>query len=132
METPEKFATEAESIFRKWVKGTFDILIQNIDDLDVKDSEDLRKSLNSRVVEIGRGYLQGEFSFEEHGRFQDMGAGRKRLSESTVDRKGRKLKVRKPKKWYSRPFYGRINDLQGVMGYELMESAVETIKSELK
>ena len=39
---------------------------------------------------------------------------------------------RKKKPWYSKVFYTRINDLQGAVGFELMERAVELVKHESK
>ena len=131
MEIAENFNSEAEEIFRRWADTTLKILLRQIDKKKVKDTEKLRKSLSVKIVEIGEGFLSGEFSFMPRGRFVDMGAGRKRAFnpyESTYQ----KAKERKPKKWYSRPFWGRLNDLEGVMGIELMEYAVKAIKQELE
>jgi hypothetical protein len=50
METPEKFATEAESIFRKWLDKTIDAL--EYERIKLKDSKDLKNSLRSTVMQV--------------------------------------------------------------------------------
>jgi hypothetical protein len=50
METPEKFATEAESIFRKWLDKTIEAL--EYERIKLKDSKDLKNSLRSTVMQV--------------------------------------------------------------------------------
>jgi hypothetical protein len=52
METPEKFATEAESIFRKWLDKTIEALEYERIKLKVQDSKDLKDSLRSTVMQV--------------------------------------------------------------------------------
>jgi hypothetical protein len=52
METPEKFATEAESIFRKWLDNTIEVLEDERIKLKVQDSKDLKNSLRSTVMQV--------------------------------------------------------------------------------
>jgi hypothetical protein len=50
METPEKFATEAENMFRKWLDKTIDAL--EYERIKLKDSKDLKNSLRSTVMQV--------------------------------------------------------------------------------
>ena len=126
-----KLETEAELIFSKWLERTTQVLNSEIDRLDVKQSKALKKSLESRLFRLSADVIGGEISFLIRGRFVDMGAGRKRKVDAFSERPElgrRKMKGRKPKKWYSPAFYGRINDLQGALGFQLMEQALIDIK----
>lgn len=103
--------------------------------LGVDDTQELDKSLSGKVRELGDAMLEAELNFLVRGRFVDMGAGRARKIESrdtNADLIRGKSKTRKPKKWYSRAYYGRINDLQGIIGYQLMESAIRAVKDPLE
>ena len=124
---------EAERIFFKWLERTGQVLDGEIDRLDVKDSKELKKSLKFRLFRISADVIGGEISFLIRGRFVDMGAGRKKKVDAFSEREDfgrrrRKQIGRKPKKWYSPAFFGRINDLQGALGFQLMEQALTEIK----
>jgi hypothetical protein len=70
-----------------------------------------------------------------------MGAGRGRgkdlavkLESSTTNReiiRSRGLTRIKPAKWYSKPFYGRLNMLQGVIGMKVMEQSIQSVRNQL-
>lgn len=125
---------ETLKVLTRWFDRTEYILRLEKRKLKVDDTNELDKSLNTEVHQRANDLLVGELEFLVRGRFVDMGAGRKRKVLESRDGNGDLLKVkkRKPKKWYSRAFYGRINDLQGVLGYKLMESAIDSVKDPLE
>jgi hypothetical protein len=71
-------------------------------------------------------------TFDDSGRFVDMGVGR---GHSIEDKAGKaaamdqieKRKGRNPKKWY-RIFFARLNALEGAIGIKVMEKSVEAVK----
>lgn len=128
MESAEKYQSEAEVIFRRWLDNTVKILEQERAKLKVEDKKGLKDSLRGKVIQMAANELGGQIYFLTRGRFVDMGAGRKKsITRFGEDPK----KMRKPKKWYSRPFYGRLNDLQGALGIRLMEQGIEAIRKGL-
>lgn len=101
--------------------------------MGIGESDDLRNSLSSNMKRLATGYLEGEISFLERGRFVDMGSGRGysfgRSTRGDMDlQEGRHKKGRKPKKWYGKVFYGRLNDLQGAVGLKLMDAVTEALR----
>ncbi len=120
-------------VLTSWTKRTEMILDRNIFLFKLIDSRDLQKSLRSRVIKKSMDMLEAQLEFLVRGRFQDMGAGS--TSRKLESREGNAellgLKTRKPRKWYSRAYYARINDLQGVMGFKLMEEAIDAVKEPL-
>ncbi|MGB0521433.1 MAG: hypothetical protein ACPGJS_00665 [Flammeovirgaceae bacterium] len=128
----EEFLQEAEQIFVRWLERAIQVLSGEIDRLDVKDTRALKESLQFRLFRQAAEVLGGEISFLLYGRFVDMGAGRKRQVDAFSERedlgKRRKLTARKPVKWYSPAFFGLINDLQGALGFQLMEQVLSDIK----
>lgn len=121
--------TEAEEIFRRWMERTEKVLISEIDAKDVKQTEALKKGLKHIIRKEGQGLIRGEILFLQRGRFVDMGAGRKKAIEAFEGK--RKSTGRKPKKWYSPAFYGRLNDLLGAIGIQFSEEAMEAISKPL-
>jgi hypothetical protein len=112
--------TEHKAIFGRWLNNTVKSLLKSADRLKVKDTEALKKSIKTNLSDAGEGILRGELSFLNRGRFVDMGAGRRAKNSFTNNRK--------PKRWYSRPFYGRLNDLEGVLGISTMEESIKSLK----
>jgi hypothetical protein len=118
-----------------WSRRTALVLDREIVRWKLQDTRDLQQSLKERVDQKTESLLVAQLQFLVRGRFQDMGAGRgsKRNFES---RDGNRELLggskRKAKRWYSRAFWGRINDLQGVLGYRLMESAINSVKEPLE
>ncbi|REE01106.1 hypothetical protein [Marinoscillum furvescens] len=111
------------------------LLIQQLVRQGIGVTHELRKQLHQELRSKGEGYLEGEFTMLTYGRYVDMGVGRgKSLGMSTrgsldLD-KGRK--ARKPKKWYSKTFYGRLYDLYGAIGYQISQEVLSGIKEPLK
>ena len=124
---------EVNDLIRNWMSRTELIFNREMDRLRIGESEDLRQSLRHKVMQQSQSMIVGEFQFLVRGRFVDMGAGKG--SKKIETREGNSALLggsrRKPKKWYSRAFYGRLNDLQGVIGYRMMESAIDSVKEPL-
>ncbi|AWW31827.1 hypothetical protein DN752_17755 [Echinicola strongylocentroti] len=124
---------EVLNILTNWTKRTEMMLRIEKKRLKVDDTEKLDRSLDHQVSQKANDLLEAELEFLVRGRFVDMGAGRARKIESTeTNAQLLKIKKRRPKKWYSRTFYGRINDLQGILGYTLMEAAINSVKEPLE
>ncbi len=119
-------------ILTSWTERTLYILRLEKRKLDVDDTKALDASLDGKAIQASNEKLHSEIEFLLRGRFVDMGAGRKSSKIETRDGNARKLKLRRPKKWYSRAFWGRINDLQGVFGFKLMEAAIRSVKDPLE
>jgi hypothetical protein len=112
---------EHKGIFSRWLDRTAKELILQLDKKNVKDTAALKRGLRTRMSDDGNGILRGEIIFMDRGRFVDMGAGR-RAKLGSVNK-------RKPKVWYSRTFYGRLNTLQGAIGIQVMEEAIQATKT---
>jgi hypothetical protein len=119
-------------ILTKWTERTDTILRLERKKAGIGETGALERSQQTAVMQKSEAVLESQLEFLIRGRFVDMGVGRGRSLESMRTNKallsGRK---RKKKMWYSRAYYARINDLQGVLGYQLMESAIRSIKDPL-
>ena len=129
MEIAQNYQSDAEELFRKWLDRTVEILERERFAKKVEDSRKLKESLRGVVVQVAANELGGQIHFLTRGRFVDMGAGRKRKIEQVNSRQRRK--TRRPKKWYSPVFYGRLNDLEGALGIKLMERSSEAFTKTL-
>jgi hypothetical protein len=112
--------SEHREITARWLARTGQVLIGQMERLKVEDTEALKAGLSTRLSERGSGIIAAELSFLTRGRFVDMGAGR----PTSLGTAGR----RKPKKWYSPAFYGRLNDLQGALGIQMSEETMAALK----
>lgn len=127
----DKFNPEVESLFSRWLDRTVQLHHEELKKLGVEGDGDLDRSIRSEYRRLGEGYLEGNLFFDEHGRFVDMGSGRGwshgHRERDTFDTETRRRgeKGRKPKRWYGRVWYARINDLQGAVGFKLMERVIE-------
>lgn len=117
-----------------WSRRTALVLDREIVRWKLQDTRDLQRSLKERVDQRSNHLLEMQLEFLVRGRFQDMGAGRGSRKIETREGNSRLLggRRRKPKRWYSRAFWGRINDLQGVLGFRMMESAIDSVKEPLE
>jgi hypothetical protein len=111
------------------------IFHREITRLNIGETSQLDQSIEQEVNRKGETMLEGAFEFLMRGRFVDMGAGRG--SRKLETREGNRMllqkgKGRRPKKWYSRAFWGRLNDLQGILGYRMMEASIDSIKGPLE
>jgi hypothetical protein len=125
--------SETLDILTRWTERTNFLLRRQREVLGVNNDGPLSKSQKYKVRQLSDSMLESQTEFLVRGRFVDMGAGRRSTKIETRDGNGRLLKgkVRRPKKWYSKTFWGRLNDLQGALGYRLMEDAINSVKNQL-
>ena len=127
----EEFNPEVERLFSRWLDRTIELHHQELKNTGVVGTGVLDRSVRGEYRRLAEGYIEGRLYFDEHGRFVDMGSGRgyshgHRLKDSFDEESGRRRRgARKPKRWYSKVWYARINDLQGAVGFKLMEEVVQ-------
>lgn len=124
---------ETLQLLTRWTERTNFLLRRQREVLGVNNDGPLSKSQKYQVRQLSNAMLESQTEFLVRGRFVDMGAGRRSTKIETRDGNGRLLggKGRKPKKWYSRTFWGRLNDLQGALGFRLMEDAINAVKNQI-
>jgi hypothetical protein len=128
--------TEILDLLTRWTERTQMILEREIDRFGIGDTGALKDSLESQVRAKSEAILESELQFLVRGRFRDMGVGRGSRAGRIETRAGNRARAstsggRKPARWYSRAFWARLNDLQGAIGYQLMESSIQVIKGQL-
>lgn len=111
---------------QSWADKTKQVLESQLRQKGIGITEELFNSLSFRVFQQAGDIIQFDLSFMQRGRFRDMGAGRERKVE-TMETNRKIAGGRKPAKWYSRPFYGRLNALQGAVGFKVMEQAIDSV-----
>ncbi|WP_338812739.1 hypothetical protein V9L05_15340 [Bernardetia sp. Wsw4-3y2] len=113
---------------QKWATRTEEILRQEIDRLDVKDTEALREGLNSIVKQEANKTII-ELRFKKYGRYVDIGIkSKKQTREKLVSEiLGSKNKKQKnDKRWYSPVWFGRVSKLYAAIGFDLVEKVIKT------
>jgi hypothetical protein len=116
--------------FQAWADITLKLFKRKIQDYDVWDTGDLFDSLAHHVVSQANGDVSRiEFFFNYYGRFVDQGTGK----EIYVGNQGDLgfSPERKPKKWYSRIFYGRMLDLVRLVAEKYGKEASKRIREHL-
>lgn len=128
---------EVQAFVASWADKTDQVLLEMLRRYEVGVTEELYNSVRSKVYQMA-GYMLGyELNFLVHGRFRDMGVGRGRgksvaskIETTATNREiiqGRTRRRAKIARWYSRPFYGRLNALEGALGLSLMEQAINSV-----
>lgn len=111
------------------------ILLREMKKQGIGQSEDLYRKLSVAMEEKTVGLFHLELVMLRRGRFVDMGVGRgvpiEKVKAPRQRSRGAKRK-RRAKKFYSKPFYGRLNDLQGAVGYKMMEEAQQIVRQAIK
>lgn len=130
---------EVQSYVASWAQKTDEILLMTLKRLNVGHNEDLFRSLRSKVYRLAGDTVGYDLTFLLHGRFRDMNVGRGRGKSSSLkientasNRQIVRKRGVKPAKWFSKPFYGRLNALQGAIGYSLMEQSIQSITKTLE
>lgn len=125
---------EVEQYVRRWAARTEQVWQEEIAKQKIGDTRKLVKSFSHQVSAVAQGFLEVPFKFLGRGRMVDAGkgrgSGRKAMGRFDEDW-GKGRKGRKPKVWYSRALYGRVNDLMGATGAMLSETAMKQIKEGL-
>ena len=123
MSSKDRFRT-LYNVVRTWQRGTNRVLAREIRDKDVRDSLALEQSLAGSTT-YAPPNIVAEVSFLLHGRFVDMNVGRGRgLGETRKSNK----RILKKQRWYSPAWYGRLNKLQGAIGFRIMDDVEEIMK----
>lgn len=117
--------TENIAFVENWAKYTSMKLTAMRKRLDIGKSSDLAQSFGYSVSTSGS-MIHVEFHFLARGRFVDMGAGRKAESSGRYASEANAPKGRKPKKWYSKPFYGRLNALNEALSTSVAEEVINS------
>lgn len=129
---------------RDWSKRTDDRVISEIRRLGIGVTKDLKNSVKSKVLELGAARIGIEMRFLDYGRLVDMGAGPGSVDRREADLRriiavespasnralltGKKKKVRRAKKFYSKTVYARFNALLGIIDGTLVEEAVSIVR----
>lgn len=125
---------EVLQLVTEWFARTELVLKRRLIQERIGDTGELAESLRNEVHRRAGDLIAGEIEFLVRGRMVDMGAGSKsnKIESRESNRRATGGGRRRAKKWYSRAFWGRINDLQGVLGYTLMEEALQAASAPLK
>lgn len=131
---------EVQRFVASWADKTDQILLEMLRRHEVGVTEELYNSVRSKVYQMAGDMLGYELHFLLRGRFRDMGVGRGRGKSiaSKVETTATNREIiqgrtrRKAAKWYARPFYGRLNALEGAIGIAMMEQAVNSVINPLK
>lgn len=112
-----------------WAQAIEQELKKKLVQKGVEHTGDLIRSLSYKVFSAAGGNSGGfSISFVDYGRFVDMGAGRARLNQ-TVSSTTKKLKERKPVKWYAKTAYGMIyGPFLGALYRNYSEQIIYTLK----
>ncbi|GAB2553322.1 hypothetical protein [Rufibacter soli] len=113
-----------------WAEKTDSILERQLAIHKVGITKELLDSIKAKVYRKAGEMIEYDLSFLMRGRFRDMGAGRPRKVES-METNRKMLKTRKPVPIYARPFYGRLNALQGAIGFKISEQAIAAVISNI-
>jgi hypothetical protein len=121
---------KVENLLSNWQEKTKAILLRELKKQGIGDTDALYNELAHDMEKKAEGYFNLNLHMLRRGRFIDMGVGRgitiDRVKAQRDKSRGAKRK-RRAKKWYSRAFYGRLNDLQGAIGFKMMEEANEIV-----
>lgn len=118
--------SEVNTILKDWAKNTDALIKQELQKQGVGVTDELLRSISYQVS--GSVY---SLSFQDYGRFRDMGVGRPRIESAAGNSAA--YKERKKARWYSKTVYKRIYGsliAQVVAGYR--EELVKTTKGEIK
>ncbi|MGI4870452.1 MAG: hypothetical protein ACRYFX_04650 [Janthinobacterium lividum] len=150
---------EVYALVADWARRNDKILRDQLKKLGVGVSEELFQAISSKTYELAAAEVGMDLSFLTYGRFRDMGVGRGSRDEArdlsiggiihkveSQDTNGRLIrrergaggrfkkgkeqpKGRKPAKWYSRAFYGRLTALQGAISGKTVEQAIRAVQA---
>ena len=150
---------EVYALVADWARRTDQILRDQLKKMGVGVSEELHQAISSKTYELAAAEVGMDLSFLTYGRFRDMGVGRGTRPEArdltiggivakveSQDRNGQLIrrqrgaggrfvkgaagpKGRKPAKWYSRAFYGRLTALSGAISGKTVEQAIRAVQA---
>ena len=140
MQTSKTKLSERD-IAEAWAKITIQLWRKNMSRMKIgqNSSGDLYRSFKFKVIAASGGNVDRiEFAFNYYGKFLDMGVGKgTKLGDRPVSKGSRVLadkmlgSVRKPKKWYSRTFYGEAHRLFEILQKEYGRKAQVVISENI-
>jgi hypothetical protein len=150
---------EVYALVADWARRNDRILRDQLKKMGVGVSEELYQAISSKTYELAAAEVGVDLSFLTYGRFRDMGVGRGTrpgardltiggiiAKVESQDRNGQLIrrqrgaggrfqkaaaqpKGRKPAKWYSRAFYGRLAALSGAISGKTVEQAIRAVQA---
>lgn len=150
---------EVYALVADWARRNDKILQNQITKLGIGVHDELYPSVVSKTYQLAAAEVGVDLSFLTYGRFRDMGVGRGTrpgardltiggivAAVESQDRNGRLIrrergpggrfkkapeqpKGRKPAKWYSRAFYGRLTALSGAISGKMVEKAIAAVRA---
>jgi hypothetical protein len=111
--------------------------------MKVKDTERLIQSIAHSSLQAGQGASAGSLTFDQVGRFIDMGVGRGHplgglkatkvaLLSGRTGISQSKDRTRKPRKFYSKIAYGKLTWLENMLLYGYTEETIGMLKKQLE
>ena len=138
---PTQTKLSEREIAQAWAQITVKFWRKNLNRMKIgqNSSGDLYRSFKFKVIAASGGNVDRiEFAFNYYGKFLDMGVGKgTKLGDRPVSRGSRVLadkmlgSVRKPKKWYSRTFYGEAHRLFEILQQEYGRKAQVVISENI-
>lgn len=114
-----------------WLSRTVEILQQQLKKHKIGVTDELYQTLKGEATRRSAAEIQLALYFLRRGKFVDMGVGKGVPIESVQKSRERSRgssRMRKAKKWYSKPWYGRLNDLNGVINFTISETVNGVVK----
>lgn len=114
-----------------WLDRTVTVLDMQLTRYGIGVTDELRRSLQSEMEIASGAEIRLILTFALQGKFRDMGVGRgipiEMVKQSRERSRGSKRK-RMPARWYSKAWYGRLNDLNGAVNVAMQEQATKIIR----
>ncbi len=139
MEQQPKLPTMYE-VVDGWAKITVERLKEQLIKKNIGVTGKLMQSLAYNIIRNAEGDVsKAQVMFNYYGRFVDMGVGkgvkigdRKELNNVNSRVAEAMQKHRRPKKWYSKQFWGEVIALSEVLGKHFGHVGLRTVESELR
>ena len=128
-----EFENEVERLVNRWIHRTVELSRQEMVKMDIGFEGDLERGLSAHYRKLADGYIETGLIFGDSGRYVDMGSGRgysfgKSIRANFDSESTRRKSGRKKKPWIGRVVYARVNDLQGAVGFKMMERSLADVQ----
>lgn len=127
---------ERKKLIEDWARFTVDRLSKSLKKRRIGVTNSLYFSLYHKLIGIAGGDIGSvKHSFNYYGKFVDMGVGRGQKLDgvkSNADLRAIGSGGRKPKKWYSKTYYGEVAELRNLLANKYGEQAAGLIKEEIE
>lgn len=135
--TPEDILKYNEA----WSKMMLEIWREKILRLEIIDTQSLYKDMEEQVITAGEDMATIRHKFLQYGIYQDLGVGRGYEKDNGGNllildpryREGRNMgEPRKPREWFSRPYYASVMVLREQMAYMYAEEFCSMITTAIE